>query len=115
VITKLTVETKKVDDVAVIELIGDVNSEGEDAINDAYEAATNAGTLTILFNMRKTEYINTAGISVLILIVMQARKAGQKILVSGVSPHYKKVFDLVRFSLYVTMFDSEEAALASMA
>jgi anti-anti-sigma regulatory factor len=45
---------------------------------------------------------------------MEAKKAGHKILVCGVSPHYKKVFDLVRFSVYVTMFDTEEQALGSL-
>ena len=37
------------------------------------------------------------------------------ILVAGASPHYKKVFDLVRFSSFVTMFDTEAEALASLA
>lgn len=109
----LKVETRKKDNVTIIDLQGDVNSEGDAAIKGAYHAAIREGAKTVLFNMSKTEYINTSGISVLISIVMEAKKAGQKVLVCGVSPHYKKVFDLVRFSVYVTMFDTEDAALAS--
>ncbi len=111
----LNIVTRKTDTAVVLELHGDVNSEGDAPIKDAYHTAVAAGgATTVLFNLSNTAYINTSGISVLISIVMEAKKTGNKILVSGVSTHYKKVFDLVRFSLYVTMFDTEEAALASL-
>ena len=110
----LKVQTRKIDKAAILSLEGDVNSEGETAIKNAYHNAIADGTKTVLIDMTKTDYINTSGISVLISIVMEAKKADQKILVYGVSPHYKKVFDLVRFSVYVTMFDDEAAALASL-
>lgn len=110
----LSIVSRKTNSAAVIELHGDVNSEGDSAIKDAYHSAVDGGASTVLFNLSGAAYINTSGISVLIAIVMEAKKSGHKILVSGVSTHYKKVFDLVRFSLYVTMFDTEEAALASL-
>lgn len=110
----LQVVTRRSDHAAIIELQGDVNSDGDAAIKEAYRTAVAEGYTNILFNLSQAAYINTSGISVLITVVMQAKKAGQKILVSGVSAHYKKVFDLVRFSTYVTMFDTEDAALASL-
>jgi len=109
----LKIVSRMTDKAAVIELHGDVDSSGDVAVKQAYRDAVSSGVSTVLFNMPKTAYINTSGISVLIAVVMEAKKAGHKILVSGVSPHYKKVFDLVRFSTYVTMFDTEEAALAA--
>ena len=113
-VANVKVETRKTGNVSVIGLKGDITSDGEAPIKDAYQTVTREGATNILFDLKQTEYINTSGIAVLISIVMEAKKAGQKILVSGVSPHYKKVFELVRFSLYVTMYDSEEAALASV-
>ena len=112
-VANVKIETRKTGNVSIIALKGDITSEGEALIKDAYQTVTREGATNILFDLKQAEYINTSGIAVLIAIVMEAKKAGQKILVSGVSPHYKKVFELVRFSLYVTMFDSEEAALAS--
>jgi len=110
----LNVSTRRSDQAAIIELHGDVNSDGDTAIKEAYHNAIAEGYSSILFNLSNAAYINTSGISVLISVVMQAKKAGHQILVAGVSPHYKKVFDLVRFSTFVTMFDTEEAALASL-
>jgi anti-anti-sigma factor len=111
----LKVQTRKIDEKAtILELVGDVNSDGDTLIKDAYRKAVSEGANTVAFDMTNTEYINTSGISVLISVVMEAKKASQKVLVFGVSPHYKKVFDLVRFSVYVTMFDDEASARASL-
>jgi anti-anti-sigma factor len=112
--SSLRVETSKAPEAAVVELHGDVSADGEDAINGAYEAATAEGNDTVLIDLAGASYINTSGISVLIGVAMAAKKAGHKVLVSGASPHYKKVFDLVRFSSFVSMYDTREEALSSL-
>lgn len=113
--SSLNVVSRSLDGVAVIELHGDVSADGEAEITGAYGAAIASGTTTVLIEMAHTSYINTSGISVLISVAMEARKAGHHVLVSGASPHYKKVFDLVQFSSFVSMFDTEADALASLA
>jgi anti-anti-sigma factor len=113
--SNLNVVTRTEPAAAVIELHGDVSAEGQGPITSAYDDVVAAGATTVLFNLSATKYINTSGISVLIAIVMGAKKAGISVLVAGASPHYKKVFDLVRFSSFVSMFDDEATALASLA
>jgi hypothetical protein len=36
-------------------------------------------------------------------------------VVSGASPHYRKTFDLMRFSTFVDLFDTEADAVARSA
>ncbi|MFQ5592997.1 MAG: STAS domain-containing protein [Anaerolineae bacterium] len=111
---EIRVDRRKVDEAAIIDLQGDVNASGEEAIKGAYHAVTEEGAENILFNLKEAEYINTSGIAVLIGIVMEAQEAKQKVLVYGVSSHYQKIFELVRLPMYVDMFDTEQAALASL-
>lgn len=110
----LRVDRRTAGTVAVLELHGDVNADGEELIKERYGEASSDGSQHVLFELSNAEYINTAGISVLIGIVMTAKKAGRTILVSGATPHYRKVFDLVRFSSFVAMFDTEAEALTSV-
>jgi anti-anti-sigma factor len=112
--SSLKVESRQVPGASVLELHGDVSADGESDIKGAYDAAIASGSNNVLIEMSNASYINTAGISVLIAVAMEARKAGHHLLVSGASPHYKKVFDLVRFSSFVSMFDTEADALASL-
>lgn len=112
--SNLVVTTRHEDVAVVLDLSGDITADGEEAITTAYEQAAKATSRRILFSLANAKYINTAGISVLIVIAMGAKKAGVTLLVSGASPHYRKVFDLVRFSSFVAMFDDEPAAIASL-
>lgn len=103
----------------VIDLEGDINSQGEKALREAYQRARqtslDAGDSPqpIFFNFTRADYINTSGIAVLISIVMEAQKQGQKISLFGMSPHYQKIFKLVRLPLYADLFATEEEALAN--
>ena len=113
--SSLKIETRDEPGACVIELHGDLSADGEAPVKDAYAAAVASSRGAVLFDLSHAAYINTSGISVLIAVVMDAKKTGVTVLVSGASPHYKKVFDLVRFSSFVSMFDDEVSALASLA
>lgn len=110
----LRVEQRAAPAAAVIELHGDVTGDGEDPITETFAALTADGPATVLIDLAGTQYINTSGISVLIRLAMEAKRAGHRLLVSGASPHYRKVLDLVRFSQFVSMYDTEQEALASL-
>lgn len=108
------VELRRVGEAAIIVLQGDVNAAGEDAIKEAYTSATADGARYILIDLTAADYINTSGIAVLIAIVMEAQRADQKVLVYGVSSHYRKIFELVRLPMYVEMYETEAEALSSV-
>jgi anti-anti-sigma factor len=102
---------RQVGRAVVIDLIGDITDQGQRTIKSAYAEALAKGPECVFFNFGDTEYINTSGIAVLISIVMEAEKAGQKIGLFGMSAHYRKVFTLVRLPLYAAMYGSESEAL----
>jgi anti-anti-sigma factor len=110
----LRLETRPLSQLTVIEMHGDVTADGEEDIVSAYHAAVAGGPDIVLLELTEAHYINTSGISVLITLAMDAKQSGHHILVSGASAHYQKVFDLVRFSSFVSMFDTEAEALASL-
>jgi anti-sigma B factor antagonist len=112
--SELRIESRTEPRAAVIELHGDLSADGDTAVKDAYREAVTSGGGVVLFNLAGTQYINTSGISVLISVVMEAKLQGVTVVVAGASPHYRKVLDLVRFSTFVSMYDDEAAALASL-
>ena len=109
----LTIESLKVFDTNVIRLCGDLTWLGEQVLKSAFHTAAESGA-NILVDLSRVTAIDTSGIAVLIMIVMETDRQGCKILVSGINPQYKNIFELVRFSLYAPIFDTEENALASL-
>ena len=69
----------------IIDLEGDVTTFAEEAINQAYQAASADGAHNIIFNFREGDYINSAGIAILIGIVTEARKRDQRLLMTKAS------------------------------
>jgi anti-anti-sigma factor len=99
---------------AIVDLIGDVTSQGETTIKNAYQEALQTQPERVFFNFAETEYINTSGIAVLISMVMAAEKDGRKIGLFGMSDHYRKVFTLVRLPLYADMYANENEAMNAL-
>lgn len=102
------------EDTAVIDLLGDVTTFAEDAINQAYQSASSDGATNIIFNFRENDYINSAGIAILIGVVTEARKRDQKLLMTGLSAHFQKIFRMVGLTQYADLYPSVEEALASV-
>jgi anti-anti-sigma factor len=108
---ELTVQTRTQDNIAIIDLIGDVTTFAEEKINSAYQEVTNQGMRHILLNFRQNDYINSAGIAILIGIVTEVNRHNQKLAFSGLSQHFQKIFRMVGLAQYAEIYQDEQEAL----
>jgi anti-anti-sigma factor len=98
----------------IIDLAGDVTTFAEDAIQKAYQEASANGAQNIVFQFRESDYINSAGIAILIGIVTEARKRDQRLLMTGLSQHFQKIFRMVGLTQYADLYPSLGDALTSI-
>lgn len=98
----------------IIDLAGDVTTFAEDAIQKAYQEASANGAQNIVFQFRESDYINSAGIAILIGIVTEARKRDQRLLMTGLSQHFQKIFRMVGLTQYADLYPSLDDALTSI-
>ena len=98
----------------IIDLAGDITTFAEEAINEAYHRASSDGAHNIIFNFREDDYINSAGIAILIGILTEARKRDQRLLMTGLSDHFQKIFRMVGLTQYADVYPTLEEALASI-
>ena len=108
---ELNVSIRWREGVAIIDLVGDVTTFAEDKINNAYAQVTKEGAHYILLNFRQNDYINSAGIAILIGIVTEVNRAGQKLAVSGLSQHFQKIFRMVGLAQYADIYQVEDEAI----
>lgn len=109
---QVTVRFEK--NATVIDLAGDVTTFAEETINQAYQDASSDGAHNIIFNFREDDYINSAGIAILIGIVTEARKRDQRLLMTGLSTHFQKIFRMVGLTQYAELYPTLVEALASL-
>lgn len=108
---EIQVSIRKESSATVIDLVGDVTTFAEESINQAYQDVSGDGATNIIFNFRENDYINSAGIAILIGVVTEARKREQKLLMTGLSAHFQKIFRMVGLTQYADLYPTVEEAI----
>ena len=111
---EIQVSVRQEGDATIIDLVGDVTTFAEEAINQAFQSVSSDGAVNIIFNFRENDYINSAGIAILIGVVTEARKREQKLLMTGLSAHFQKIFRMVGLTQYADLHPSVEDALTAL-
>ena len=100
--------------VTVLRFEGDIASTSKDAVLGSYQALNKATTKLILLDFTKVDYINSSGIALVIQMLMEANKNGQKIAAFGLTPHFQKVFTMVGITKYASLYPDEAAAKSAI-
>ena len=100
--------------VTLIKIQGDITAFSESFLNEAYQRANKEGKDRILLQFEPDAYINRGGIAVLIQLLALSRKNDQRIGITGLSGHFKKIFNMVGITKFAKIYDNTEQALAAM-
>ena len=98
--------------VAIVDLHGELDATGEDALNAAYAEAASRSPATILLNFGDVTFMDTTGLALIVGLLAQARKVRRRLLVYGLSDHYVEIFHITRLADFMRMFPDETSALA---
>jgi anti-anti-sigma factor len=101
--------------VAIIDLRGEIDIFGEEILNAAYRQAEAQNPKAVLLNFTAVDYINSTGIALIVGLLAQARKAGRRLLTSGLSSHYVEIFQITRLADFMNNYPDEATALAQAA
>jgi anti-anti-sigma factor len=108
---ELKIAIRRQNGLAVVQFIGDVTTFAEDLVQNAYQEASQSGLQNIALDFTTCEYINSAGIAVIIGVVTEARRKGQQVYAFGLSSHYQKLFRMVGLTDYISICESEAETL----
>ena len=110
----LTMDVRRIgDEVAVVDIKGEVTAACEPVLMSAYEAASDGRTNRLVLNFAGLEYMNSGGIGMLVTLLVRANR--QQLAAYGLSDHYREIFELTRLDEAIAIYDSEESALNGVA
>jgi len=102
-------------DITLMHIQGDITAQSEPVINEAYKKADDQGAAQkILIQFEEDAYINSGGIAVLIQILAHTQKKNQQIGITGLSDHFKKIFNMVGISKFAGIYSTVEDAIKAM-
>ncbi len=94
-----------------MQLKGEITSEAEEALLECYDSIPRDKLGHVVFDFSETQYINSSGIAVLIQLIQRASDSRYKIEFASLSPHFRKVMDIVGLTDFVKIHNSLEDAL----
>ena len=97
---------------AVLDLRGEINGFGQEALNAAYAEAEARDPEAIILNFEEVDYINSTGIALIVGLLARARASKRRLLAYGLSDHYVEIFEITRLSDFVGVYPDEESALS---
>jgi anti-anti-sigma factor len=108
---ELEVAVRQREGVAIVDLIGDVDSGAEATLQRGYDEAA-AGGGPVVLNFAAAEYINSTGIALIVGLLAQARARSVRITACGLSEHYREIFEITRLADFMTIADNEDGAVS---
>ena len=111
--------TRELPGAAVIELAGEVDGSAAAVLTAAYEravssAAANGDVSTVVLDFAAVDYINSTGIALIVSVLARARAERRKVVASGLSPHYREIFDITRLSDFIELFPDLDRAVSQL-
>jgi anti-sigma B factor antagonist len=111
--------TRVVPGAAVIELAGEVDGSAAEVLTAAYKravaaSADSADIGTVVLDFAAVDYINSTGIALIVSVLARARAERRKVVASGLSPHYREIFDITRLSDFIELFPDLDRAVSQL-
>jgi anti-anti-sigma factor len=100
-------------DVAVLDIVGDIDRDADGPLQEAYDQAVAEGGSTVLLNFGEVGYINSTGIAVIVSLLARARKERRTISACGLTEHYRHIFTITRLSDFIGIYQDEDSAMDS--
>ena len=85
----------------------DVTAQTRETAYDAYNELARSNVKAMGFNFSATDYMNSAGIGLIINLVEDALQAGRKVFAYGLGSHYRKLFSMVGLTERLTLVADE--------
>jgi anti-anti-sigma factor len=69
---------------------------------------------TVVLDFAAVRYINSTGIALIVSVLARARAQRRAVLASGLSDHYREIFDITRLSDFIELFPSLDGAVSRL-
>jgi anti-anti-sigma factor len=113
--SRFEVSVARADGGSVIRLVGDLDNSSRPDLDAAYETARRQDGAIVL-DFESAGFIDSSGIAAILRFLRRAREEGRAVSASGLSPHYREVFEITRISDFMTLpARAEERSAGSQA
>lgn len=98
--------------ITVFVLEGRIDTPAAVDLELALQAAVSEGQHNMVLGMAEVRYIGSAGLRTLANVLAKNREAGGDLKLAGLNPKVMRVFQIIGFDKFFSIYDTPEAAIA---
>ena len=110
-----TVKSYNVHGVTVLEVIGNLDTEGALSLEKAFKEAFTLGKKEVVVNLKETSYMSSSGLRVLMFALKEVEPKGGAIRLCEVNTEVQKVISMVGYTRFFKLYENEDEAIKSFA
>jgi anti-anti-sigma factor len=111
--TATVIETDRSGSAPILRIEGDVTSASEADLMAAYASIADGGTKLVVLDFSRLAYMNSGGIGLLVTLLVRAQRGGVRLVATGLSEHYRQIFELTRLDVAIAIHDDVATAVAA--
>jgi anti-sigma B factor antagonist len=105
------IQTSLENDLSIVALEGFVDAHTAPQFEDAIQKAVDSGSVRIVVDCEKLNYISSAGLGVFMSFIEEVRDRGGDIKICGLTPKVRHTFEILGFQDIFEMLDDQQTAL----
>jgi len=105
------IQTSLDNDLSIVSLEGFVDAHTAPQFEDAIQKAVDSGSVRIVVDCEKLNYISSAGLGVFMSFIEEVRDRGGDIKICGLTPKVRHTFEILGFQDIFEMLDDQQTAL----
>jgi len=110
----LDMKIRKVDDISVVDLAGDVDAFTCLKLREAIVDLVNEGESRVVIGMSNVNYIDSSGLGTLVGGLRRVSEKKGGLAISGATPQIKKVLSITGLNRVFRLFEDEGGAVRSL-
>ncbi len=112
----LHIDSRKVgEDSVVLSLQGEVDVANSEQMKNAALSVLASGVKRLVVDLTRTEYIDSAGLGILVGLLKRASEANLELIVAGAQPRVQRVFEITGLNRVFSMQADVASALPEVA
>lgn len=111
----MSLSSEKIGDVLAISIAGQINSANSAEVESALLAWVDQGERLCVLDLGQLDYISSAGLRVILMMAKRLKQNSGRLILCGLQPQVKEVFDISGFLTILTVVDTRAAAVSQLA
>jgi len=109
----MKISLKENQPVWVLEVTGEIDFHSSRELREKFQQVFDKKCSKLLVNLTKVSYIDSSGLATFVEALQRMKRGGGKLVLAGLVPAVRGVFEIAKLDSIFDLTDSEEKALLS--